>query len=73
MNKFMTQLKQQIIWNNFSEIADIHLQADEELEVIGVFTEGLAAKKKLVAKLAGRNANLKMTLIFIGKEDNHFD
>lgn len=69
----MTQVKQQIIWNNFSELADINLSAGEELEVIGVFCEGLATKKKLVAKLAGNGANLKMTLIFIGKESNHFD
>jgi len=69
----MTQLKQQLILKNFSELADISVAAGEELEIVGVFTEGLATKKKLVAKLAGREAKLKMTLIFIGTEKNHFD
>lgn len=69
----MTQVKQQLIWKNFSELADISVQAGEELEVVGVFTEGLPTKKKLVAKLAGKEAKLKMTLIFIGTEKNHFD
>lgn len=69
----MNQVKQQLIWKNFSELGDLTVDCGEELEVVGVFTEGMVTKKKLVAKLAGREAKLKMTLIFIGTGKNYFD
>lgn len=69
----MLQSKQQLILKKFSELENIVVHTSENLEVVGVFTEGLVDRKKILVRLNGKDARLKMTWIFIGTGKNQFD
>lgn len=73
MNNNMSQAKQILIWKNEADLADISVNSDETVDVLGVFTEGFVDKQKLSVRLNGHDAKLKMSLIFVGNAEEEFD
>ncbi len=69
----MSQAKQILIWKNEADLADISVNSDETLDVLGVFTEGFVDKQKLSVRLNGHDAKLKISLIFVGNAEEEFD